>query len=1123
MASCRDDATGIATMAFGAPAVVGASAFLRGGAAVCRGTRFGQWGSALSGLSSGAARWTAKVPDAAGTGERAAGTAKAKAAKPSKKGAPAATAAAVPKAPKKARVPKVESIYKSTVNLPDTGFSQRANAVTREPELQSAWATARVYERLSRESPGEPYVLHDGPPYANGALHMGHALNKVLKDFLNRYQLARGRRARFVPGWDCHGLPIELKVLQSLSSTERRESTPLGLRRRAASFARETVDAQRQAFQRFGVWADWDEPYLTLTPAYEAAQVGVFGDMFLAGHIYRGRKPVHWSPSSRTALAEAELEYPEGHVSRSCYVSFPAVPSSLPPPVVAALGGADSVASTPVRLAIWTTTPWTMPANRAIGVNVRMRYSAVSGLVASDPSAVLLVADDLVGAVAAKLGIDSSTTSVVATWTGAELVGIRYTHPLDASLGEACRVVEGGDYITTDSGTGLVHTAPGHGLEDYAVGLREGLDLASPVDDAGRFTDEAAGGRFTGLPVLGEGNQAVLDALAESGALLAEEAYPHKYPYDWRSKKPTIFRATDQWFASIDGFRDAVLGAVDTVSWLPAAGEKRIRSMVEGRSDWCISRQRAWGVPIPVFYKVDEDAGTREAVLDGAILTHVRDLIAVHGSDVWWEREADELLPADHRGKGLVKGTDTMDVWFDSGSSWASVTGGEATDGGLASFPADVYLEGSDQHRGWFQSSLLTSVAARGVAPYKTVLTHGFVLDAAGIKMSKSIGNVVDPLRIVNGGNNLKQQPAYGADVLRLWVSSVDYSSDVLIGDGILSQVADVYRKLRNTLRYMAGNVADFDPATDAVPVDDLPGLDRFMLHRLAELRDEATAAYDAYSFSRVYTAAQRFAVTDLSNFYLDIAKDRLYVAAPQSPRRRACQTVLAELLHVYTRLLAPILPHTAEDLWQNLPYTPACAPPVVADAPPAAGLVRSSIFEAGWPAAEPAWSSLSPDALATWELVRAVRDDVNKVLEAARVAKTLGASLEARVVLAATSPADAAVLAALCPPGGAANGVDELRVALIVSAVDVADGEAAVAACAHTNLGGGADGGAAAASERRVLVGVDKADGPKCDRCWHYSPSVGATAAHPLICSRCVEAVTSMGMATAPTAGVAV
>ncbi|GAB0490712.1 hypothetical protein MMPV_001949 [Pyropia vietnamensis] len=1113
-------------MAFGAPAVVGASsAFLRSSAAVCRGTRFGRWGCAPSDFSSGAARWTAKVPDAAGAGNddgRVAGAAKTKAAKPVKKVA-AAAAAATPKAAKKVRAPKVESIYKSTVNLPETGFSQRANAVTREPELQAAWAAARVYERLSRGSPGEPYVLHDGPPYANGALHMGHALNKVLKDFLNRYQLSRGRRARLIPGWDCHGLPIELKVLQSLSSTERRQSTPLSLRRRAASFARETVDAQRQAFQRFGVWADWEEPYLTLTPAYEAAQVGVFGDMFLAGHIYRGRKPVHWSPSSRTALAEAELEYPDGHVSRSCYVSFPAVAASLPPAVVAALGGADAVAATPVRLAIWTTTPWTMPANRAIGVNVRLRYSAVSGLVASDPAALLLVADDLVGAVAAKLGIDPSTTSVVATWTGAELVGIRYTHPLDASLGDACRIVEGGDYITTDSGTGLVHTAPGHGLEDYAVGLREGLDLASPVDDAGRFTDEAAGGRFTGLPVLGEGNQAVLDALAESGALLAEEAYPHKYPYDWRSKKPTIFRATDQWFASIDGFRDAVLSAVDTVSWLPAAGEKRIRSMVEGRSDWCISRQRAWGVPIPVFYKVDEAAGTREAVLDGAILAHVRDLIAVHGSDVWWEREADELLPADHRGKGLVKGTDTMDVWFDSGSSWASVTGGEAADGGLASFPADVYLEGSDQHRGWFQSSLLTSVAARGIAPFKTVLTHGFVLDAAGIKMSKSIGNVVDPLRIVNGGNNLKQQPAYGADVLRLWVSSVDYSSDVLIGDGILSQVADVYRKLRNTLRYMAGNVADFDPATDAVPVDDLPGLDRFMLYRLAELRDEATAAYDAYSFSRVYTAAQRFAVTDLSNFYLDIAKDRLYVAAPQSFRRRACQTVLAELLHVYTRLLAPILPHTAEDLWQNLPYTPACAPPMVADSSPTTGLVRSSIFEAGWPTAEPVWSALPADAVTKWELVRAVRDDVNKVLEAARVAKTLGASLEARVVVAATSPADAAVLAALCPPGGAANGVDELRVALIVSAVDLADGEAAVAACAHTNLGGGADGGAAAATDRRVLVGVDKADGPKCDRCWHYSPMVGTSDPHPLLCDRCVEAVTSMGMATAPTAGVAV
>eukprot|EP00168_Porphyra_purpurea_P015311 TRINITY_DN4666_c0_g1_i3.p1 TRINITY_DN4666_c0_g1~~TRINITY_DN4666_c0_g1_i3.p1 ORF type:complete len:549 (-),score=254.78 TRINITY_DN4666_c0_g1_i3:117-1763(-) len=536
--------------------------------------------------------------------------------------------------------------------------------------------------------------------------------------------------------------------------------------------------------------------------------------------------------------------------------------------------------------------------------------------------------------------------------------------------------------------------------------------------------------------------------------------------------------------------------------------------MVEGRSDWCISRQRAWGVPIPVFYKVDEAAGTREAVLDAAILRHVQGLIGAHGSDVWWEREADELLPPVHRGAGLVKGTDTMDVWFDSGSSWASVTGGtDAAVGGLGAFPADVYLEGSDQHRGWFQSSLLTAVAARGAAPYKTVLTHGFVLDAAGIKMSKSIGNVVDPMRIVNGGTNLKAQPAYGADVLRLWVSSVDYSSDVLIGDGILSQVADVYRKLRNTLRYMVGNVADFDPAADGVPVDELPGLDRFMLHRLAELLTESTAAYDGYAFSRVYTAAQRFAVTDLSNFYLDIAKDRLYVAAPTSPRRRSCQTVLASLLDVYTRVLAPLLPHTTEDLWQNLPYTPAGSPPLTPDAA-AAGLTRPSVFEAGWPTPDPAWSSLPPADVGTWELVRAVRDDVNKVLEAARVAKTLGASLEARVVIVATCAEDAAALAALVPDGGAANGVDELRVALIVSDVVLGADAAALAACAHTNVG--AEGGTA---DPRVLVGVDKAAGLKCDRCWHYATSVGGSAAHPLLCHRCVEAVTSMGMVEAPAA----
>ncbi|KAL1526923.1 hypothetical protein AB1Y20_015614 [Prymnesium parvum] len=956
-----------------------------------------------------------------------------------------------------------DSPYRASVLLPHTSFSQRANALTREPELQKFWADEQIYAQLSASNPGEPFVLHDGPPYANGELHMGHALNKILKDIVNRYMLLQGRKVAYIPGWDCHGLPIELKVLQAMKSSERRELTPLQLRKRAAGFARETMASQRDAFMRYGVWGHFDAPYLTLQPEYEAAQLRVFGQMYLKGHIYRGRKPVHWSPSSRTALAEAELEYPEKHTSASIYVGFQVVsPSPALEPYQDGL-----------RVAIWTTTPWTIPANLAVAVNGALEYS-----VASHPSLSfkLLVAKDLIGAVSGRLGLpDGESLTEEATFKGEQVAGTTYAHPL---LERTSEVVLGGDYITTESGTGLVHTAPGHGQDDYLTGQKYGLPLLSPVDDAGRFTEEA-GERFVGMDVLSDGNREVISALAEAGALLCEEAYEHKYPYDWRTKKPTIFRATSQWFASVDAFREEALRAIGEVRWMPELGRNRITTMTQSRSDWCISRQRTWGVPIPVFYHRQTD----EVLLNAETLAHAERIIAEKGADAWWELSEKELLPAPYcdSWEDWAKGTDTMDVWFDSGSSWASVV--QQREALHNRYPADLYLEGSDQHRGWFQSSLLTSVAVNGIAPYKAVLTHGFVLDEKGYKMSKSLGNVMDPKLVIEGGKNKKTQPPYGADVLRLWVSSVNYASDVCIGESIIKQCFDSYRKLRNTARYLLGNLHDFDPSKDTVALDALPALDKYMLAVLAQFTRETKLAYDGYAFSRVFNLLQQFAVTDLSSFYLDLAKDRLYISAPDDPRRRSCQTVLAAVLEGLVAAMAPILPHMAEDIWQALPY----ASP------------HKSAFQNGWP---------QPDAPQVdeeeWAALRACRDQVNKCIEAARVDKALGASLEAKVLLHTDDPTLQHALQKYAG-GEARNGVDELRFIFLTSQVEVlASADEVHERSAHS---------VSSKEPFPVSVGVAPADGTKCERCWHYSPSVAAGAGgnYPGVCSRCAGALEAM------------
>ena len=969
------------------------------------------------------------------------------------------------------------SAYKHTLNLLQTPFAMRANARQREPELQAFWSERQLYERLSRDNPGAPFTLHDGPPYANGALHVGHALNKILKDIINKHALMQGRRARFVPGWDCHGLPIELKVLQGLSQEERRSLTPLELRRRAHAYALEQMRGQREGFRRWGIWADWEQPYLTLNKDYEAAQIGVFGRMVLAGHIYRGLKPVHWSPSSRTALAEAELEYPDGHTSPSVYVAFPVVelPQALAERLEAA--GIAGLSSGGHReqlfVAIWTTTPWTLPANLAVSVNGALDYCVCrDGSSPESSPRFLVVARDLVETLEARL---ERSLQPLLTLKGADLEGISYRHPL---LERTSPVVLGGDYITTESGTGLVHTAPGHGVDDFNTGRKYGLPVLCPVDEAGNLTDEA--GPFAGLNVLKDANAVIITALRDAGALLAEERYEHRYPYDWRTKKPTIFRATEQWFASVEGFRQQALEAIDQVQWLPESGRNRIEAMVRDRGDWCISRQRTWGVPIPVFYHRE----TGEVLLNEESLAHIQALIAEHGSDVWWEKEEAELLPPSHAGEAALwrKGSDTMDVWFDSGSSWAGVLGGlrseDSGSGEPASglrYPADLYLEGSDQHRGWFQSSLLTSVAVNGHAPYKRVLTHGFTLDEKGRKMSKSLGNVVDPAVLVEGGKNEKQEPPYGADVLRLWVSSVDYSADVPLGPGIVKQLADVYRKVRNTARYLLGNLHDFDPSRDAVPYGELPLLDRWMLQRTAALIDSVSGDFERFEFYRFFQGLQNFCVVDLSNVYLDIAKDRLYVSAAGDARRRSCQTVLALVVERLAGLIAPVLCHMAEDIWQNLPYPVA----------------EESVFERGWPTAPAEWRQ--PELEAPMAQILELRALVNRQLESCRKDGGLGASLEAQVQLEiAADESTAALRDALAQLEASSHPrVDNLADWLLVSGLRIG-GAAPEAVLAEASEGG-------------LRVRIARAEGEKCERCWHYETDIGEHASHPTLCGRCV------------------
>lgn len=758
--------------------------------------------------------------------------------------------------------------------MPKTEFPMRGNLPKREPAMQEKWAEMNIYEKVQEHTKGRPlFVLHDGPPYANGDIHMGHALNKVLKDFIVRYKSMTGFSAPYVPGWDTHGLPIEQALTNK--GVKRKEMTVAEFRKLCAEYAYEQVERQREQFKRLGVRADWDNPYITLEPAYEAQQIKVFGDMAKKGYIYKGQKPVYWSPTSESALAEAEIEY-QDKKSASIYVAFP-------------VKDGKNVLEGDEKYIIWTTTPWTLPANLGISVHPELEYSIVK---VNDEK--YIIASELFETVAKTLEWENA--EVVKTVKGSELEYTVAKHPFY----DRDSLVMLGDHVTTDAGTGCVHTAPGHGEDDFVVGKKYGLEVLCPVDDKGVLTNEAPG--FEGL-FYDKANKPITEKLEEVGALLKLTFITHSYPHDWRTKKPIIFRATAQWFASIEAFRKELIEAVAETKWVPAWGETRLHNMVRDRGDWCISRQRAWGVPIPVFYAENGDP-----IITDETINHVADLFREHGSNVWFEREAKDLLPEGFTHPGSPNGefrkeTDIMDVWFDSGSSHQAVLE-ERED---LQRPADLYLEGSDQYRGWFNSSLSTAVAVTGKAPYKGVLSHGFVLDGEGRKMSKSIGNIVVPKKIMD---------QLGGDILRLWVSSVDYQSDVRISDDILKQVAEVYRKIRNTFRFLLGNLDDFKPSENAVAVAELREVDRYMLVKLNDLITKVKEAYETYDFAAVYHAIHNFCTIDLSSFYLDFAKDILYIEGANHEDRRAIQTVLYDVLVALTKLVTPILPHTADEVW---------------------------------------------------------------------------------------------------------------------------------------------------------------------------------------------------------------
>ncbi len=929
--------------------------------------------------------------------------------------------------------------YKKTLNLPATSFPMKANLAQREPDQLKKWEEERLYENIRNASQGRPsFILHDGPPYANGHIHIGTALNKILKDFIVRSRQMAGFDAPYVPGWDCHGLPIEHNVEKELGS-RKKDMSQAEIRSKCRVYADKFIDIQREEFKRLGVMGDWQDPYLTMAYPYEATIAAECCKFALDGSLFRSKKPIHWCCSCQTALAEAEIEYKD-ESSPSVFVKFALMDDlseHLP-----ALEGKD------VSVVIWTTTPWTLPANLAITLHPEFVYVAVE----TSQGKVLILARELMESCLEKFG--ETEFSILGELDPRWLEKKRCRHPLYER--ESLLIL--GDHVTLEAGTGCVHTAPGHGREDYDVGLQYKLDAYSPVDDRGCFTDEVQG--FAGQFVF-KANDDINKALAEGGALLAQESISHSYPHCWRCKRPVIFRATPQWFISMEdtGLRKAALSAIDQVTWIPGWGRERIYGMIENRPDWCISRQRAWGVPITVLSC--QKCGA--AYMTPQLMEAIQTLFTEHGADAWFETPIETLLPSgascEHcGGKDFDKETDILDVWFDSGVSHAAVL--EARD--YLSWPADLYLEGSDQHRGWFHSSLLTAIGTRKAAPYKAVLTHGFVVDAKGKKMSKSLGNVIAPEKVI------KQ---YGAEILRLWVSASDYRDDVRISDKILKQLTDAYRRIRNTGRFLLGNLSDFDPQKDAVAYDQMLAIDRYALHTLQGVISRACAAYETYEFHSIYHALFNYCTLDLSAFYLDILKDCLYTSPPNDLARRSAQTALYQIADVLARLMAPIMVFTAEEIWR---YLPSSAEKV------------ESIHLARLPEMDE--KLLDQNLAEQWQAIKLVRAEVTKALEEARAEKIIGHSLDGAVTVGLDDALYNQLMAY----------ENEMRSIFIVSKADLVRGD--IEDAYHNPEVPG------------VSVKVGPAPGEKCNRCWVHDPSVGQQPDHPVICERCYQKLQVIG-----------
>lgn len=925
--------------------------------------------------------------------------------------------------------------YSSTLNLPKSEFPMRANLPNREPEILQELEEQKLYNMLLEKNADKPlFILHDGPPFANGDIHIGHALNKILKDIVVKHKAMTGYKTPYIPGWDTHGLPIEVQAIKKLG-VNRFEAGVVKFREVCRDFAVKYINNQIEQFKRLGVIGDFEKPYLTLNPEFEAEQIRIFGEIAKKGLIYKGLKPVYWCADCMTALAEAEIEYNDD-TTNSIFVKFKVNNDN---------GVFEDVKDKgDIYFVIWTTTTWTLPGNVAISVNPSFEYSLIKC-----GEEIYVIATELIESVCKATGIESY--EIVKKVKGCDLENIACSHPFI----DRDSLVIVGDHVTLDAGTGCVHTAPGHGMEDFVACQGYNLPIIVPVDEKGVLNELA--GEFEGL-FYADSNAKIIERLKADNALLGITEINHPYPHCWRCKKPIIYRATEQWFASIDKIKDKALEEIKKVEWLPKWGEERISSMISERSDWCISRQRTWGVPIPIFYCAD----CKKPIINDETIKIVSDLFGEKGSDAWYAMEASEILPkgfaCDSCGcTEFTKETDIMDVWFDSGSSHAAVLDVREE----TSSPADVYLEGNDQYRGWFQSSLITSVAAKGVAPYKKVITHGMTIDGEGKKMSKSIGNTISPLDVTK---------KYGADILRLWVSSCDYKTDIRISDDILKQMSEVYRKIRNTSKYILGNICDYNPQTDEVAFADMEEIDKFILIRLNKLTEKVLAAYENNEYHILYHAIHNFCVVDLSNFYLDVIKDRLYTEPAKSAARRSAQSAMFIILDYIVRLIAPVLAFTSEEIWKFMPHKD--------------GDDLRSVILNPMPSVCDCYTD---DAIEEkWSSILNVRSDVSKVLELARAEKIIGHSLNASVNIYANEE-----MTELLKPME-----DYLKTVFITSDAKVlsVDDAPSDAYCGEACEG--------------IKITVEVAKGEKCERCWMISETVGKNTDHPSLCSRCASVI---------------